>query len=89
MTRWPDEGHHTVYDRKRHCPCIFYCAYCSDMHTRQGYSVVWLDSEWEGGGGGPGEHAERRVVSNSLPARLPDMQSYHALLKGEPEITDD
>ena len=61
LTRWPEEGFHTVYDKKKHCPCIFYCGYCSGMHSRKGYSVVWLDN----------------------------MQSYHSLLKGEPEIPDD
>ena len=61
LTRWPEEGHHTVYERKLHCPCIFYCAYCTEMHTRLGYNVVWLDN----------------------------MQSYHSMLKGEPEIPPD
>ena len=44
LTRWPDEGHTVLYDKKMHCPCIFYCAYCSDMHTRQGYLVLFLDN---------------------------------------------
>ncbi|GMH59760.1 hypothetical protein TrLO_g6454 [Triparma laevis f. longispina] len=44
LTRWPDEGHTVQYEKKIHCPCIFYCAYCSDMHTRQGYLVLFLDN---------------------------------------------
>mmetsp|Transcript_18357 Transcript_18357/g.38203 ORF Transcript_18357/g.38203 Transcript_18357/m.38203 type:complete len:1044 (+) Transcript_18357:115-3246(+) len=44
LTRWPDEGHTVIYEKKTHCPCIFYCAYCSDMHTRVGYLVLFLDN---------------------------------------------
>ena len=44
LTRWPDEGHCVQYDKKIHCPCIFYCAYCSDMHSRVGYMVLFLDN---------------------------------------------
>ena len=44
LTRWPEEGHTVLYEKKLHCPCIFYCAYCSDMHTRVGYLVLFLDN---------------------------------------------
>ena len=44
LTRWPDEGHCVLYERKVHCPCIFYCAYCSSMHSRTGYLVLYLDN---------------------------------------------
>ena len=44
LTRWPDEGHFVQYEAIVHCPCIFYCSYCSDMHTRVRMLVLFLDN---------------------------------------------
>ena len=44
LTRFPDEGHFVQYEYVTHCPCIFYCSYCSDMNTRMRMLVLFLDN---------------------------------------------
>ena len=44
LTVWPNEGHFVQYERKFQCPCIFYFAECSEMHSRVNMLVLYLDN---------------------------------------------
>ena len=40
---WPTECYTVTYYDKVHCPCLFSCTYCGEIHSRHVLLVVTLD----------------------------------------------